>query len=162
MRPRHVLTLAVLLVLCACDGLPRTASTSTPSSRGPGAPPAPAAVEPALQADTTREEVRLLRRHGWTPVQLLAEDTLRIPEPADLYLQTRRYLEASQMVGLDFSSRAGQTLRVRSYRVRGRSARGGSVSAHLLLSQAEVVGAWLSVDDRTPGIYPLSFDPYSL
>ena len=66
------------------------------------------------------------------------------------------------MVGLDFSSHAGRKLRLTTYGVQGHSAPAGSVRAHLLWVEGEVVGAWLSVEDRTPGIYPLSFDPHAL
>lgn len=155
MRLRSAPPLLLLLILSTCDTLSRSVSKSTPSSQERG-------LASTLVADTSRAEIRFLRRYGWTPVRLLSEDTLHLPAPVTRYLQTKRYLEASQMVGLYFSSQAGHALRVLTYGVHGRSARPGSVRAHLLYADAEVVGAWLSVEDRTPGIYPLSFDPYSL
>ncbi|HEX2093893.1 MAG TPA: DUF4830 domain-containing protein [Longimicrobiaceae bacterium] len=154
LRPGAV-RLSLPLVLCACDTLPRSGSPGTPPSRVP-----PAAA--ARQADTSRAEVRLLRGHGWTPLRILAEDSLQLPVPATHYLSTKRYLEASEMIGLDFSRFAGRKLRVVTYGVEGRSAPEGSVRAHLLYDGPEVVGAWLSVEDRTPGIYSLDVDPYSL
>jgi len=160
MRVRTTLLLPVLPVFFACDTLARSSSGRDSSAREPGRPSSVAQGAPS--ADTSRAEVRLLRRYGWTPVQLLAEDTLQLPEPVPQYLQTRRYLEASEMVGLDFSSHAGRRLRLTTYGVQGHSAPAGSVRAHLLWAEGGVVGAWLSVEERTPGIYPLSFDPYAL
>lgn len=159
MRVRTTLLLPVLLVVCACDALGRSSSGGGSSTRELGRPSSVAPAQGAPSADTSRAEVRLLRAYGWTPVQFLAEDTLQLPEPVPQYLQTKRYLEASEMVGLDFSSHAGRRLRLTTYGVQGHSAPAGDVRAHLLWAQGEVVGAWLSVEDRTPGIYPLSFDP---
>lgn len=146
------LSLSLLLVLCACDTLSRPV-------------PGRSAAQAPL-ADTARADVRILRRYGWTPVELLAEDTLPIPVPVTKYLQTRRYLNASHGIGLDFSSHEGQTLQIHSYRIRehpyqapGPSTEPEGVRAHVLLAKGEVVGAWLSVEEETPGIYPLNIDP---
>ena len=120
-----------------------------------------AASEPA-PVKATAPELSLLRRYGWDVEDGGSEDMLELPRPVTAYLSTKRYLEASKAIGLDFSKWEGHRLRVRIYKVTDDTRRGRAVRACLLLAGQEVVGAWLGAEDITPGIYPLDAKPHLL
>ncbi|OLE54851.1 MAG: hypothetical protein AUG51_05775 [Acidobacteria bacterium 13_1_20CM_3_53_8] len=106
-------------------------------------------------------ELNLLRRYGWTAEGAATESMLELPNPVTAYLSTRRYLEASKVIGLDFSGHAGQKLPMRTYKVTNEAVRGYDLRAHLLIAGQDIVGAWLSVvGDEAPGVYPLSARPH--
>jgi hypothetical protein len=147
----HLLTLWLIPVLLlasppACQRAGQTSSNQNASS----------------SEDKDNPELSLLRRYGWTVEGDASESTLELPRPVTAYLSTRRYLEASKAIGLDFSEWAGHSLPLRTYKVSNEAERGHDLRAHLLLAEQKIVGAWLTIEgeDIAPGIYPLNVNPH--
>ena len=124
----------VLLVLAGCGG-------SGAASTG----------EPAPPADETGA---LLQRFGLTA----AGPTVGMELPiGDIHeVPWVLYLEVSRVIGLDFAAFAGTTGELRTTPLAGLH---DGTRLHVLLAGGVVRGAWLSVDDAAPGIYPLSEPP---
>jgi hypothetical protein len=123
----------VLLVLAACGG---------PGPTPPGS---------VLPADATSA---LLQRFGLTAAGPTASTELPIGDVAEVPWVL--YLEVSRAIGLDFSAFAGTTGELRTTPLVGLHP---GTRLHVLLAGGVVRGAWLSVDDAAPGIYPLSEPP---
>jgi hypothetical protein len=136
--------LAAILALAACGQRPSD----------------PASPQPTAVAQSTDPYLALLEEYHWTPQGAPKIVSLPIP-PLDSWNSTggppfNLYLAASRTVGLDFTPWAGQTLELRTYLIGRIEKPQHEIYGHLLADQQRVVGAWLSIDQKAPGIYPLS------
>jgi hypothetical protein len=122
-----------LLVLATCGG---------------PEPPPPA---PTLPADATSA---LLERFGLTAAGPTTSTEVVIGDVADVPWML--YLEVSRTIGLDFATLAGATGELRTTPLMALHV---GTRLHVLLVGGVVRGAWLSVEDAAPGIYPLSEPP---
>lgn len=96
------------------------------------------------------EPEMLLDRYGWSTVGDVQSATIVVP--ADFTLRSghapwRVWLDLSKSVGLDFSSQAGETVKILRYKVRDLKGRlrDDDLQAILLVDPADhPIGAWLA------------------
>jgi len=120
--------------------------------------------------NTRREElvrgktpfVALLEKYGWTPEGEPTVQPVTIPQLEDLNRPNEPpfnlYLEASQAIGLDFTSWAGQEVQLRTYFLGREPTENLEVYGHLLVDGQRFLGAWVSVEGQEPSVHPLNTD----
>ncbi len=98
---------------------------------------------------------QLLSEHGLRPSGPSSAAPLEVWESADEGVPWDLYLEASQRIGLDFQRQRGAPAELRTTPLEGPAA----ASAHVLVLNGGVIGAWLSEPNSAPGIYSLDEPP---
>lgn len=98
----------------------------------------------------------LLEKYGWSPEKMLGETQLQFPDTFK-GLPFVPYASATQAIGFDINSLAGQILPVLKIQLKEKGKRSGTnIWAHIVMDDGEATTGWLSSQVSTPGLAPLN------